>query len=76
MARVDDAELARLKAEVSLVRLVEAKGISLVKHGAGGGLAGCCPSHDDTRPSFVVSSAKNLWRCHGAARRMGRWWIS
>ena len=29
MARIGDAELARLKAEVSLVRLVEAKGIAL-----------------------------------------------
>jgi hypothetical protein len=35
MARVDDAELARLKSEVSLVRLVEAKGIGLVKHNSG-----------------------------------------
>ena len=32
MARISDDELARLKSEVSLVWLVEAKGIVLAKH--------------------------------------------
>ena len=71
MGRVDDAELARLKSEVSLVRLVEAKGIALVKHGAGGDLVACCPFHEDRSPSFVVSPSKNLWRCHGACQTGG-----
>ena len=71
MARISDVELARLKAEVSLVRLVEAKGIALVKHGAGGDLVACCPFHDDRTPSFVVSASKNLWRCHGACQTGG-----
>jgi DNA primase len=60
-----------LKAEVSLVRLVEAKGIALVKHGANGDLVGRCPFHDDRTPSFVVSPVKNLWRCHGACQTGG-----
>jgi hypothetical protein len=63
--------LARLKAEVSLVRLVEAKGIVLAKHGAGGDLVGRCPFHEDRTPSFVVSPSKNLWRCHGACQAGG-----
>jgi len=71
MARISDVELARLKAEVSLVRLVEAKGIALSKHGAGGDLVGCCPFHEDRNPSFVVSPVKNLWRCHGACQTGG-----
>ena len=71
MARISDVELARLKAEVSLVRLVEAKGIALVKHGANGDLVACCPFHDDRTPSFVVSASKNLWRCHGACQTGG-----
>ena len=71
MARIGDAELARLKAEVSLVRLVEAKGIALEKHGANGDLVGCCPFHEDRTPSFVVSPVKNLWRCHGACQTGG-----
>jgi hypothetical protein len=71
MARIGDGELARLKAEVSLVRLVEAKGIALVKHGANGDLVGRCPFHEDRTPSFVVSPSKNLWRCHGACQTGG-----
>lgn len=66
MARVPDAELERLKAEVSLVRLVEAQGVELRKHGPD--LIGCCPFHDDRDPSFVVSVSKNLWCCHGACQ--------
>lgn len=71
MSRVPDEELARLKSEVSLVRLVEAKGIALVKHGANGDLVGSCPFHEDRTPSFVVSPSKNLWRCHGACQAGG-----
>lgn len=71
MARISDGELARLKAEVSLVRLVEAKGIALAKHGANGDLVGRCPFHEDRTPSFVVSPVKNLWRCHGACQTGG-----
>ncbi len=71
MARIGDVELARLKADVSLVRLVEAKGIALATHGAGGDVVGCCPFHDDRTPSFVVSPSKNLWRCHGACQAGG-----
>ena len=66
MARVADSELERLKVEVSLVALVQAKGVALKKHGAD--LVGRCPFHDDQGPSFVVSPSKNLWRCHGACQ--------
>jgi DNA primase catalytic core len=68
VARISDEELARLKAEVSLVGLVEAKGIALARHGAAGDLVGSCPFHEDRTPSFVVSPTKNLWRCHGACQ--------
>ena len=66
MARIADSELERLKVEVSLVGLVEAKGVALRKHG--GDMVGRCPFHDDQGPSFVVSVSKNLWRCHGACQ--------
>ncbi len=66
MARISDSELERLKVEVSLVGLVEAKGVALKKHGAD--MVGRCPFHDDQGPSFVVSPSKNLWRCHGACQ--------
>jgi hypothetical protein len=69
MARVPAEELERIKSEVSLVRLVEAKGVALRKHGPD--LVGRCPFHEDREPSFVVSSGKNLWYCHGACQQGG-----
>jgi DNA primase catalytic core len=64
MARIPDAEIERLKVEVSLVRLVEASGVTLEKRGADH--VGRCPFHDDKTPSLVVTPGKNLWRCFGA----------
>ena len=64
MARVPEAELERIKAEVSLERLAEARGVELRRHGAD--LLGLCPFHDDHEPSLVISPAKNLWHCLGA----------
>jgi hypothetical protein len=48
LARIPNDELERIKAEVSLVRLVEAAGIELVRHGKD--LVGLCPFHDDREP--------------------------
>jgi len=42
MARIPDEQVARLKTEVSIVRLVEAAGIELNKHG-GSDRVGRCP---------------------------------
>ena len=63
MARIGSGEIARLKAEVSLVRLVEASGVVLAKRGHD--MVGCCPFHEDGTPSLVVTVAKNLWHCFG-----------
>jgi DNA primase catalytic core len=69
MARIPEHEIERLKSEVSLVRLVEARGIELKRHGAD--LLGLCPFHDDREPSLVVSPKKNLWHCLGACQAGG-----
>ena len=69
MARIPEAELERLKQEASLQRLVEAKGVTLERHGAD--LIGLCPFHNDTSPSLVVSPKKNLWHCLGACQAGG-----
>jgi len=61
MARIPDAELERLKAEISVERLVEASGVEL--KAAGKDLLGRCPFHDDREASLVVTPAKNLWHC-------------
>ena len=59
MARVSEGELARLAAEVSLVRLVEGKGVALVERD--GELTGPCLFHEDAGSSLVVSA--NRWSC-------------
>jgi len=69
VARIPEAELERLKAEVSLQRLAEAKGVELKRHGAD--LLGRCPFHDDRTPSLVISPKKNLWHCLGACQAGG-----
>lgn len=63
MARIPEAEIERLKNEVSVERLVEASGIVLKKSGKD--LLGCCPFHEDDTASLVVTPAKNLWHCFG-----------
>ena len=70
MARVPDVELERLKREVSVRRLAEAKGVAFKKSGDDN-LLGRCPFHEDKTPSFVVSEKKNLWHCLGACKAGG-----
>jgi len=74
MARIPESEVERLKREVSVQRLAEARGIKLTRQGAD--LIGKCPFHDDRTPSLVISPAKNLWHCMGACNEGGdviRW---
>jgi DNA primase len=64
MARIADAELERLKREVSLVRLIEGQGHRLVSQGKD--LACRCPWHEgDETPSCIVTPKSNLWHCFG-----------
>ena len=63
MARIPEAEIERLKMEISVERLVASAGIEL-KH-AGKDLLGRCPFHEDDTASLVVTPAKNLWHCFG-----------
>ena len=63
MARISAEEIKRLKADVSLERLVESSGVALSKRG--NDLVGRCPFHDDDTPSLVVTPAKNLFNCFG-----------
>lgn len=69
MARIPEEEIERLKAEVSLARLVETSGVRVVKRG--GDLVGCCPFHEDDTPSLVVTPAKNLFHCFGCGAAGG-----
>ena len=69
MARISDAELERLKAEVSVERLVETAGIELTKSGKD--RLGRCPFHADGEPSLVVTPAKNLFHGFGCGAAGG-----
>jgi CHC2-type zinc finger protein/Toprim domain-containing protein len=66
VARIPDEVIERLKSEVSVQRLAEARGVVLKKHGAD--LIGRCPFHEDHTPSLIVTPAKNLWHCMGACQ--------
>jgi DNA primase catalytic core len=69
MARIPEHEIERLKTEISVVRLAEARGIKLKR--SGDNLLGLCPFHDDREPSLVISPSKNLWHCLGACQAGG-----
>ena len=64
MARFSERELEQLKADVSLVGLLESQGFELKRHGKD--YVCRCPFHEDKTPSLVVSPDKNLWNCLGA----------
>jgi DNA primase catalytic core len=69
MARIPEDEVERLKREISVQRLAEARGIKLKRLGTD--LHGLCPFHDDRTPSLVITPAKNLWHCMGACNAGG-----
>jgi DNA primase catalytic core len=64
----------RLKKEISIQRLAEARGIKLRRSGKE--LIGLCPFHDDRNPSLSIDPVKNVWDCKGACGEGGdviRW---
>ena len=69
MARIPPEDLERLKAEVSLVRLVEDAGIALTRTGKD--QVGRCPFHEEDTASLIVTPAKNLFHCFGCGAAGG-----
>ena len=69
MGRVPDELKERLKREVSVERLAEARGIKLVRSGKE--LIGLCPFNDDRNPSLNIDPKKNVWHCKGACGEGG-----
>lgn len=61
MARFTATELAQLKNDIAVERLIETAGIVLKKSGKD--KIGLCPFHADGEPSLVVTPTKNLWHC-------------
>ncbi|HWU55043.1 MAG TPA: CHC2 zinc finger domain-containing protein, partial [Rhizomicrobium sp.] len=69
MARIAESELERLKAEVSVARLVEAAGIRLERRGRD--QVGRCPFHEDDTASLTITPEKNLFHCFGCGAAGG-----
>jgi DNA primase catalytic core len=69
MARIPQAEIERLKAEVSLVRLIEDAGVTLRRQGKD--YVALCPFHAEETPSLTVTPAKNLFHCFGCGAAGG-----
>ncbi|MBM4256807.1 MAG: hypothetical protein FJ147_13030 [Deltaproteobacteria bacterium] len=69
MSRIPDAELARLKRDLSIEQLALAHGIVLKPSGKN--LLGLCPFHDDHEPSLSIEPAQNLWHCFGCQQGGG-----
>ncbi len=69
VARIPEAEIGRLKEQVSLVSLAESAGVQLRRTGSD--FTGCCPFHEDDTPSLVISPERNLWHCLGACQAGG-----
>lgn len=63
MARIPEAELARLKREVSLLRLIQSQGHELKRQGKNWVMR--CVFHEEKTPSLTVSPKKNLYHCFG-----------
>jgi DNA primase catalytic core len=62
MARLSDELVTRIKREIPLVRLVEAKGFELKPHGKHYAIH--CPFHaNDNTPSLIITPDKNLFHC-------------
>jgi DNA primase catalytic core len=59
----------RIKREVSIQRLAEARGIKLRRSGKE--LIGLCPFHKDTNPSLNIDPVQNVWHCKGACGEGG-----
>ena len=59
----------RIKREISIQRLAEARGIKLRRSGKE--LIGLCPFHKDRNPSLNIDPVKNVWHCKGACGEGG-----
>jgi len=63
MARLSEAELTKLKNEVSLLRLVESQGYDLKKEGKDYVMR--CAFHEEETASMKITPSKNLFHCFG-----------
>jgi DNA primase len=70
MARLPDELVERIKREISVERLAEARGIKLRRSGKE--LIGLCPFHKDTNPSLNIDPVKMFGSAKARAARAAR----
>lgn len=63
LPRIAPDELERLKTEIPIQQLAEARGITLKQQGKD--LVGLCPFHEEKTESLKITPEKNLWHCFG-----------
>jgi DNA primase len=60
--------LERLKQRIPLLEYLQRHNWKPCRAGSQQEFVGLCPLHQETRPSFCVNTAKNLFYCHGCGR--------
>jgi DNA primase len=60
--------LERLKQRIPLLEYLQRHNWKPCRAGTCQEFVGLCPLHPETRPSFYVNAAKNLFYCHGCGR--------
>jgi DNA primase len=61
--KIRDEDIALVRERTSIVDVISEQ-VTLKPAGAGN-LKGLCPFHDEKTPSFTVSTARNVYYCHG-----------
>lgn len=64
---------------ISLLEYLQQHGWKIVRDSGRDEVAGLCPLHRETKPSFYVNRRKQVFYCHGCGRggglaRLIRWW--